>query len=112
MIGDPNFVHCDDMIDGPEQPAALRKYLSWARLPAVCKYGGDEKWVSPDLQPHIWREPIPQLFADHEGERYRVVMASRFGDVGITRRLNTDSGYEKRVLVSELSNFSDQSGGA
>jgi hypothetical protein len=101
--------HCDDLIDDPAQPECLRRYLGWARLPAVCNYPArDEKWVSPELRPHIWRGPPPKLFADHQGKRVRVVMASRFGDVGITEKLNADFGYSARVPVSALSNFSDR----
>lgn len=101
--------HCDDVIDDPAQPDCLRRYLGWARLPAVCMYPPkDEKWVSPELRPHIWREPKPKLFADHDGKRVRVVMASRFGDVGITTDLAVEHGYSARVAVAALSNFSDQ----
>lgn len=32
-----------------------------------------------------------------KGTRVRVVMASRFGDVGITRSLHRSTGYERRV---------------
>lgn len=106
-------VHCDDLIDDPNQPEVLRRYLGWARLPAVCKCTGQnpevaQKWVRPELRPHIWTGPEPVLFADHEGKRVRVVMASRFGDVGITHKLNSYRGYSDRVPVSTLSNFSDR----
>lgn len=39
-------------------------------------------------------------------KRVRLVMASRFGDVGITRNLKAESGYAWRVPVEELCNFS------
>jgi len=35
-------------------------------------------------------------------------MASRFGDVGITGKLHEEYGYDSRVSVSALSNFSDR----
>lgn len=50
----------------------------------------------------------PQLFADFEGRRVKVVMASRLGDVGITHDLKADHGYSVRVLLKQLSNFSDK----
>ncbi len=84
--------HCDDYIDDETQPEVLRKWLARARSPA---HGAMSK------------EPYPTLFATHEGKRVRVVMASRFGDVGITSYLDRDYGYEKRVFISQLSDFSE-----
>ena len=105
--------HCDDFIDDQSQPECLRQFLHYHRLPAVCKLAGvaaptGEKYIEPELLPHVWRAPEPMLFADHEGRRVRVVMASRFGDVGITNNLKAERGYDKRVSVAELSNFSEQ----
>ncbi len=45
---------------------------------------------------------------DDKGKRIRAVMASRFGDVGITEDLTAERGYSSRVAVEELSNFSDK----
>lgn len=84
--------HCDDYIDNAAAPAPLRAFLRRARSPA---HG------------HLSGEPFPKLFADHEGQRVRVVMASRRGDVGITADLKADHGYQKRVAVEDLSNFGD-----
>lgn len=86
------FKHCDDYIDDETQPACLRAFLDYARSPAhgVLREG-----------------PKPKLFADYAGKRVRVVMASRFGDVGITSDLSAGYGYERRVAVSSLSRFSD-----
>jgi hypothetical protein len=83
--------HCDDYIDDETQPECLRAFLDHARSPAhgMMRDG-----------------PRPKLFADYSGKRVRVVMASRFGDVGITRNLTVEHGYDKRVAVASLSNFS------
>jgi hypothetical protein len=35
-------------------------------------------------------------------------MASRMGDVGCTKDLTADSGYQVRCAVEDLSDFSDQ----
>lgn len=83
---------CDDYIEDPAAPAALRKFLEFARAPAHGQ---------------LLPEPHPRLYADHEGRRVRVTMASRLGDVGITADLDRESGYEQRVLVRQLSNFSE-----
>jgi hypothetical protein len=84
--------HCDDYIDDESAPAALRTYLQRARSPGHGM-----------LDP----APFPKLFADYEGGRVRVVMASRLGDVGITDDLAADMTYQKRVAVEDLSNFGD-----
>lgn len=85
--------HCDDYIHDYKAPMVLRWFLLTRRLPAsdglLCEANG------------AW----PKLFADYKGERYRVVMASRMGDVGITRNLKAENGYELRVPVEALSNF-------
>ena len=85
--------HCDDYIDDPKADPALRKFLAFARSPA---HG------------FLYPRPHPQLFADHKGTRVRVTMASRLGLVGITTDLTAETGYEKRVYVGELANFSEQ----
>jgi hypothetical protein len=84
--------HCDHYIDDPAAPEPLRKFLAFARSPAHGQL----------LPP-----PHPVLYADHEGRRVRVTMASRLGDVGITTDLDAEFGYEQRVRVSALSNFSE-----
>ena len=84
--------HCDDYIDDQAAPAALRAYLERARSPAHGMMAKD---------------PYPTLFADYQDKRVRVVMASRFGDVGITDNLKADFGYQARVSVDQLSNFGD-----
>lgn len=84
--------HCDDYIDDPEAPECLRKFLDHARSPGHGSLRDD---------------PRPKLFADYNGKRVRVLMASRFGDVGITSALEAEYGYDRRVEVSALSNFSE-----
>jgi hypothetical protein len=84
--------HCDDYIDDSGAPAALRAYLERARSPA---HG------------YLIAAPFPKLFADHNGRRVRIVMASQFGDVGITERLEDETGYTARVAVEDLTNFGD-----
>ena len=85
--------HCDDYIDDPAAAAPLRTYLAFARAPAHGQ---------------LLAKPHPRLFADYDGQRVRVTMASRLGDVGITTDHARDLGYERRVAVSELSNFAEE----
>ena len=84
--------HCDDYIDDSEAAEPLRKYLAFARAPAHGQ---------------LLPKPHPRLFADYGGQRVRVTMASRLGDVGITIDHARELGYDRRVAVSELSNFAE-----
>jgi hypothetical protein len=84
--------HCDDYIDDPAADPALRKFLAFARGPA-------HGLLTP--------KPHPTLYADYKKKRVRVTMASRLGDVGITSRFEAETGYEDRVRVSKLKNFSE-----
>ena len=89
---DPLPKHCDDYIVDETAPAVLRAFLMRARSPA---HGAMSK------------DRYPRLFADYQGKRVRVTLASRFGDVGITSSLQAEDGYETRVHVAALTNFGD-----
>lgn len=83
--------HCDDYIDAEGTPPCLSTFLLWARGPAHGMTEPSDKW--------------PQLYATWEGRRVRVVMASRFGNVGIAYDLSREYGYDTRVWIEELSDF-------
>ncbi len=87
--------HCDSYIDSLGAPKCLRWFLFVNRLPATLKSLAREKAGEP------------RLFATYEGQRVRVVMASRMGDVGITEDLRAEHGYTARVWVQDLSEFSE-----
>ena len=93
--------HCDDYIDDESADGFLRDFLYFHRLPAVDrgKLESDDRYM------------VPRLFADYTDsgitKRVRVVMASRFGDVGITPDLKASHGYVARVAVDQLTNFSN-----
>jgi len=96
----PSFKHCDDYIEDADQPKCLRSFLRYCRWPAHIQLRAERLGIKK-----------PPLFADwqrYKGKkkRVRVVMASRFGDVGITRDFKAESGYDWRVPVEMLSNFS------
>lgn len=93
--------HCDDYIDDASAPACLRAFLSRARSPS---HG------------HLSSDAFPKLFATYRGkawrgidpgDRVRVVMASRMGDVGITKRMDADGGYAVRCFIESLDEFSE-----
>jgi len=89
-----NELHCDAAIRNSNLPNCLRYYLLINRLAAMDK--------------NVVRAAVgdPKCFATYQGKRVRLVMASRFGDVGITENLGADSGYERRVSLGDLSDFS------
>lgn len=88
----PEPRHCDDYIDDPTQPECLRTFLDYARSPAHGALRSDR----------------PTLFAQYKGKPVRVVMASRFGDVGITENLEAEHSYSARVYVSDLTDFAGE----
>ncbi len=66
---------------------------------------------------HKWnqRHPVESNTSAVElpiGTRVKIVMASRFGDVGITDDLTAEYGYHARILIDDLDkqfeNFSEQ----
>jgi hypothetical protein len=95
--GEGTLTHCDDLIYAPDTQEPLRQFLAFHRQPAIDKRGDG-----------------PPLFATMahttedfgKGTRVRVVMASRFGDVGITTDLSAVRGYMARVPVGYLEDFS------
>ena len=90
-----NGRHCDEYVSDISQPVCLRFFLFVQRLPAVLTMLCHQAGVRP------------KLFADFNGKRVRVTMASRFGDVGITENKYQEDGYTQRVNVAQLSNFSE-----
>ncbi len=90
-------MHCDKEIHNDARPACLRYFLLVHRMPAV------DRAIIETVH------DAPKCFADHDGKRVRLTMASRFGDVGISPDLaSTRTSYKTRVEVSDLSNFSEQ----
>ncbi len=53
-------------------------------------------------------EPVFRGVPCEAGRRVKIVMVSRFGDVGITEDLSAESGYGARVLLSDLQDFGDK----
>ncbi|TXN07499.1 hypothetical protein FV222_02215 [Methylobacterium sp. WL103] len=103
--------HCDEYLEDETAPECLRRFHDYHCRPAALKYPtGDEAFdrgLEERLGLPMWRDPVPMLFARHEGKPVRVTMASRFGDVGITEDLAAEHGYGKRVGVEDLTEFSD-----
>lgn len=107
IIDESEFKHCEEFINDKSQPMCLRKFLLYNRIPAYWKY---TKWKDS------WG--IPKLFATlpasrgvggakKKARRIRVNMASRFGDVGISYDISKESGYDSRVYIEQLTDFSE-----
>lgn len=112
-------MHCDDLIDDESQPACLRSFLEYNRRPAIDKNLPEAQ--APRLFAILREDLTGQSYLGYwngskpamnevpmkAGQMVRVVMASRFGDVGITPNLKAAHGYVARVQVSALDNFSE-----
>lgn len=92
--------HVDDFIDDP----STDKYTSWVlslfRLPAALQ------WKFKDFTQQY------KLYCTYEGKRYRVVGASRMGDIWLHSNLNhnekTQPFYEHRVMVDDVKDLNNR----
>lgn len=96
--------HCDEYIDDEAQPACLREFLRFHRQPAKDKATEVVRDHFRDV-PTLFAHNQYRIFATHNGVRVALIMASRFGDVGITADLGARN-YDSRVAISELTDFS------
>lgn len=92
----PYEEHCDQFIMNPKAPMTLRWWVFVNRLPAFDQHLCRENGVDPNL------------WAKYEGEWVKIVMASRFGDVGLSKDLDAVNGYFVRVPLKMLSGFTDK----
>lgn len=89
--------HVDDWVRTPSKYKGERLakiFLEHFRRPAIDV---DYKWLAEN-----------PIFCTHEGQRYRCVGASRFGDVWLSKNFNEENGYEKRVAVDDCSEWSNE----
>lgn len=99
----PEEVLVDDWIDevSPTDSAEERyaKFvLTLMRLPAAMQMAFRE---FTDLY---------VLYGKYEGKPVRVNVASRMGDIGVTHNLQRDTGYDVRVMVSDITDWSNVPG--
>lgn len=94
----PYEYHCDRFDTAFGWPLCLRWWLFIERANACCKM----------IARSALGDDYPIVYAKYEGGWVRLVMASRFGDIGITKDLDADHGYFARVTVNQLSEFTDQ----
>lgn len=95
------FKHVDEfidfgsmMIEPPENEDYARWVLNYFRHPAILKNA-----FKPFMKEH-------KLFCEYKNKKYRVIGASRLGDVWLTSNFEAENGYEHRICVDECSNWS------
>ncbi len=92
--------HVDDFIDAPSFDSDRERYAKWVlhlfRLPASLKI---------TFQDYISQY---KLFGTYKGNKYRITGASRLGDVWLTSNFNQHTGYELRVSVDDISDWSNK----
>lgn len=71
------------------------------------RYGELKEAVKMEYYEGFWREgsPVMRSVQVPKGATVKIVMASRFGDVGITEDLNLLRGYGTRVTLGMLENL-------
>lgn len=88
------LTHVDDYINTHGGDSYARWILMHMRLPAMMKL---------DFQQFIEGK---RLFCTWRRKRYRVASASRFGDIGLSKNLDSDDiGYHERVSIDECSDW-------
>jgi len=90
-----DFVHYGTSISGRSE---MEDYARWLllhwRLPAITKLAF-HKFMSTH-----------ELFCLYEDKCYRVTGASRLGDIWLTDDFEHETGYKKRVMVDDCSEWS------
>lgn len=98
------FRHCDSYIRDKTQSVCLRRFLLYSRIPALWQ-AKHWKWGEPVLFATLKTSGATSI---EPGTRVKITMASRFGDVGITTDLSSKSGYQARVPLEWLVDFSGE----
>ncbi len=96
----PEEVSVDDFIDSicysdPSNVKYAKFVLHFMRLPAVYQ-GGFRDLISRY-----------RLYGNYQGRRVRINVTSRLGDVGIHFDLTKSVGYDERVSLKEITDFSN-----
>lgn len=94
-------VHIDDFIDsiGFDREDRMDDYAKFFfllhRLPAYMKFAFNE-WIMKY-----------KLFCSYNGKRYRVTGCSRMGDIWLALDPTQENGYDERVMIDVVTDFSD-----
>lgn len=104
-----------------EVPFELRELHIDDFLDATYEVSRNPELALPHFLFTHWRKPATEkmlherfmrnfkLFVDYEGETYRVIGASRLGDIWLTRDFTRSNGYDRRVqlVLAHFSNWRD-----
>ena len=88
-------MHIDDWLNAPTADSAenmAKEFLEHCRRPAIDK---DYEWIESN-----------PLFCTYKDKRWRVLGASRLGDVWLTKHFERVNGYDLRVDVVGCSAWS------
>lgn len=91
------YQHVDDFID---TAAGVDTYARW-----VLNYFRSSAALKYNFEPYMAQH---KLFGTYREKRYRVTGASRLGDVWLTEDYEQREGYQHRVEVSDISNWSNE----
>lgn len=88
--------HVDAWLDSPVSPESRAEAA--ARL--VCEVSRMPAWKSM-----IYQCFMPSVTCEYEGSRYRLIGASRFGEVYLTHVSAQSMGYTHRVAITSCTNW-------
>lgn len=100
----PTRMHIDDFLNDV--------YSCMGRRDLAYAHFLFSHWRKPAIEKSNHEPFMAQfkLFVDWQGKTYRVIGASRLGDIWLTSDFNRDHGYEHRIDLdlAELSNWRDK----
>lgn len=95
--------HVDNWLDDATFPRAENKGEIYAKF--VLDYMRMPAWKISAYQPYMKQH---KLFCTYEGKRYRVVMASRLGTVGLNPDMGADHGAQVHAYPKKCTDWSDK----
>ena len=87
-----------------------RQWIPHRKETWPTRYGILKKDVTMGWYQGYWKdgEPVMKDEFVSAGTKVKIVMVSRFGDIGITNKLDTDTSYGTRVEFDELRDYSNE----
>jgi len=86
-----------------------RQWVPHHRETWPTRYGILKKGIIMEWYQGYWKdgEPVRKEESVPSGTKVKIVMVSRFGDIGITNKLDTDVNYGARVEFDDLKDYSN-----
>jgi hypothetical protein len=95
--------HLDNWLDDPDCPSPENKPILYAKF--VLEYMRMPAWKISAFEQFMSKH---KLFCTYEGKRYRVVMASRLGTIGLNPDLSADCGAIVHAYPKKCEDWSDK----